>query len=235
MSRSPNESALQSAVLEGLSDARHYRRWLVGLAGPHLGDSPIEFGSGIGDYAAEWLPTVRQFTATEADEDRLLTLKRRFAAEPKVIVRSLRLPHDESGEHSGAVALNVLEHVADDVAGLRSMARMVRQGGRVALIVPAFPSAMSDFDRSIGHYRRYTIATMREGLIRADLDVEHVRYINPIGLINWYLAVKALRLTPHNGPLLRMFDRVVVPPSRWAERRFRPWFGQSVFAVARVR
>jgi len=234
MSRTSARSRWQSEVLEGLSDARHYRRWLADLTLPYLGKAPIEIGSGIGDYAQEWLPDVRQLTATEADEDRLLTLKRRFEHEPKVIVRSMSLPHQEEADYTGAVALNVLEHIADDVEVLRSMARLVRQGGKVTLVVPAFPSAMSQFDRSIGHYRRYTLASMRAALSAAGLDIEELRYINPIGLINWYVSVKALRLTPRNGRLLRMFDRLVARPSQWAERHYRPWFGQSVFAVARV-
>jgi hypothetical protein len=38
--------ALQSDVLEDLSDARRYRRWLADLARPYLGQHPVELGSG---------------------------------------------------------------------------------------------------------------------------------------------------------------------------------------------
>ena len=41
-------SQLQTDVLEGLSDARRYRRWLADIALPYLGDHPIEIGSGNG-------------------------------------------------------------------------------------------------------------------------------------------------------------------------------------------
>ena len=51
------DSKLQSEVLEDLSDARRYRRWLADLAQPFLGEDPIEIGSGTGDYALEWAPT----------------------------------------------------------------------------------------------------------------------------------------------------------------------------------
>jgi hypothetical protein len=46
---------VQSRVLEDLSKAVNYRRWLAGLAAPYLGDDPIEIGAGNGDYAVEWL------------------------------------------------------------------------------------------------------------------------------------------------------------------------------------
>ncbi len=235
-------SRLQSDVLEDLSDARRYRRWLADLARPYLGDDPIEIGSGTGDYAMEWQSDVKSFTATEADEGRYTALTQRFAHHDVVAVRFLLLGEPHGGgvyraagdtQHSAAVSLNVFEHIPDDVGALRATAALVRPGGAVILIVPAFPSAMSRFDLAIGHQRRYTTASMRAALTSAGLEIEQVRYVNPVGLLSWYATVKALRMTPHNGWALRTYDRTIVPLARLLDRLPIP-FGQSVFAVARV-
>lgn len=228
------DDALQSDVLETLTDAGRYRRWLADLARPHLGSHPVELGSGTGDYVVEWLPDVEHITATECDEDRLLRLKSRFADTGRVEVRELQLPTSESGGYTAAVALNVLEHVAQDVAAVRSMSRLVRPDGRVVVLVPAFGFAMSGFDRSIGHVRRYTRASLGEVFRQAGLADVGTRYVNPIGLVNWVLVVRLLGVTPRNGPLVRLFDRLVVPPQRLLERYLLPPFGQSVLAVGRV-
>ena len=225
---------MQSAVLEDLSEAVRYRRWLAGLARPYLGEHPIEIGSGTGDYALEWAPDVRRFTATEADETRLSALGARFADHPVVSTRRLLLGQvgdSPDGVHTAAVAFNVLEHIPDDVAALRAMAALVRPGGAVVLVVPAFPSAMSRFDRAIGHQRRYTRASLRAALTGAGLSVRRLRYVNPVGLMAWYVMVKALDRTPRNGPALRLYDRMVVPVARALDHLPVP-FGQSVFAVA---
>ena len=232
------DSRLQSDVLEDLSDARRYRRWLADLARPFLGQHPIEIGSGTGDFALEWVPSVVSFTATEADEHRYPALRDRFRAHPVVRTRFLLLgakadPDSTELGHTAAVAFNVLEHIPDDVAALRAMGELVEPGGAVVLIVPAFPSAMSRFDLAIGHQRRYTRRSLGVALASAGLVVEQLRYVNPIGLLSWYVTVKALRMRPRNGPLLRLYDQAIVPVARLADRAKIP-FGQSVFAVARV-
>jgi SAM-dependent methyltransferase len=234
------DSKLQSEVLEDLSDARRYRRWLADLVQPFLGEDPIEIGSGTGDYALEWAPTVRRFTVTEADELRFNALKVRFAEHSVIETRRLVLAGDGNANdeierrHSSTVAINVLEHIPDDVGALRTLSDLVRPGGAVILVVPAFPSAMSRFDRAIGHQRRYTKTSLRTALHQAGLAVAELRYVNPVGLIGWYVAVKALRRTPRNGALVRLYDRTVVPMARFLDRRFTVPFGQSVFAVART-
>ena len=231
------DSPLQSAVLEDLSEAVRYRRWLAALARPYLGEHPIEVGSGTGDYALEWVPHVDRFTATEAEESRRRTLGDRFAGHPVITTRRLLLGDETDtasgyAGHSAAIAFNVLEHIPDHVGALRHMGRLVRPGGAVVLIVPAFPSAMSRFDLAIGHQRRYTRASLDAALGEAGLDVERLRYVNPVGLLAWYVMVKGLDRTPRDGMALRLYDRMVVPLARALDRVPSP-FGQSVFAVAR--
>lgn len=227
------DTGLQSDILEDLVEARNYRRWLVDLALPHLGDDPLEVGSGLGHYAADWAAAgVPRWTASEADPGRLAGLRERFAGDPVVRVRELSVPISETAEHSSVVAYNVLEHIPDDVEALRAFAGLLRPGGRVVLVVPAFPSAMSRFDLAIGHQRRYRRRTLRAAAERAGLRVEVLHHVNCIGLLGWYVAVKGLKGRPQAGLLLTVYDRGVVPWLRKAEARTAPPFGQSLFLVA---
>jgi SAM-dependent methyltransferase len=224
----------QTEVLEDLAEAVNYRRWLSGLALPWLGDDPLEIGSGRGDYAAEWIESVGRFTASEADPPRLTALRRRFSDDPRVTVRELEVPIKEKASHSSVVAYNVLEHIADDVEALRALAGLVRSGGRLVILVPAFPVAMSRFDRSIGHYRRYTRGSLVGALAAADLSPLAVHYLNAPGLLAWIVAMRVLKMQPRAGTLLRLWDRLV-PGFASLERRWSPPFGQSLFAVATPR
>jgi SAM-dependent methyltransferase len=227
------DTALQSDVLEDLSEAVNYRAWLVALTLPHLGARAIEIGSGNGDYAGAWAESGVQITASEADPARLGQLKERFEADARIEVRELRAPIDVTGDYDAVVALNVLEHIPDDRGALRSFARLIRPGGAVVLIVPAFPIGMSKFDRAIGHQRRYRKESLGAALESAELTVEVLRHVNGPGLLAWIVGMRLLRMRPGSGPVLRIWDGRVIPRIRRREARHEPRFGQSILTVAR--
>ncbi|WP_433388687.1 class I SAM-dependent methyltransferase [Micromonospora sp. KLBMP9576] len=234
MAEITGDQRVQSEVLEGLATAVNHRRWFVELALPHLGDDPIEIGSGLGDYALEWAERLPRFTATEADPDRLVSLKERLADQPRIEVRQMLLPHSERGNYSAAVSYNVLEHIEDHVGALSSMRDLVRPGGNIIIIVPAFQFAMGPADVATGHVRRYTKKTLAAAMTDAGLTVEKIHYANALGLIGYFMATKVFRLMPKEGPMVKVYDTLVLPATKAVEQRVLPPFGQSVFAVARV-
>lgn len=228
------DQGVQGQVLEDLRQAVNYRQWLASLAVPWLGSNPIEIGSGVGDYAAEWSPSVTEFTASEAEPARLAALRVRFADDPRVLVRELQAPIVQEADYSSVVAYNVLEHIADDVAALRGFAQLLAPGGHVILLVPAFPFAMSRFDREIGHFRRYRRRGLAEALNAAGLQVLRLHYVNAVGLFAWTVGMRLLGLRPRAGRTLAAWD-ATVPAFRALENLAPPPFGQSLFAVAQTK
>jgi 2-polyprenyl-3-methyl-5-hydroxy-6-metoxy-1,4-benzoquinol methylase len=228
------DQRVQSEVLEGLSMCINHRKWFVSFAVPYLGDHPIEVGAGLGDYAEEWLNHAPRMTAAEAEAERLIALKDRFADEPRMEVRELLLPDPEPGDYSAVVSYNVLEHIENDVEALASMRGLVRPGGHVVIVVPAFQWAMSPADVATGHVRRYTKKTMRAAMTAAGLEIIKLHYANTFGLIGYVLTTKILRLMPGPGKIVWIYDRFIAPLTRAAERLVTPPFGQSVVAIARV-
>jgi hypothetical protein len=76
------------------------------------------------------------------------------------------------GIHASAVLLmDVIEHVPDDVEFLRDLLRRDFVGPESTFIVtvPAYPSLFSAHDVFLHHYRRYSMAGLRETLTRAGL------------------------------------------------------------------
>ncbi len=102
------------------------------------------------------------------------------------------------------------------------------------MFVPAFPFAMSRFDRAVGHYRRYRRGTLTRVFEAANLRMERIHYVNAPGLLAWFVGMRLLRMTPQDSWSVRLWDRFVIPVARAFESRVRPPFGQSLLAIGSV-
>lgn len=72
---------------------------------------------------------------------------------------------------------DVLEHMADDTAFLRTARQLVADGGRLYLTVPAYGFLWSDTDDMARHFRRYTLGGLARTLRSAGFEVEYATYI----------------------------------------------------------
>ena len=218
------------------ADQRRYRAFQLEMIEPHCGPSVLEVGAGLGEFAAQFRG-LRRHVVTDVDPDCVASLADRFRDRPEVSARQLDLTQGEialGDPVSTIVAINVLEHIEDDAGALRALASMVEPGGRIVLWVPGYEQLYGDFDRAVGHVRRYTPRTLRSAIVAAGLTPDLVRPVNLLGGIAWWLTVRRGGVGQPRPGLVRVYDRVVVPVTRFAERRVVPPFGQSVLAVAVV-
>ncbi|HEY3528445.1 MAG TPA: class I SAM-dependent methyltransferase [Nocardioides sp.] len=218
------------------ADQRRYRAFQHELIEAHCGPSVLEVGAGLGEFAAQFSGLERH-VVTDVDPAAVAAMAERFATRPEVEARVFDLAEgvlDLGKPVSTVVAINVLEHLDDDTGALRALAEMTEPGGRIVLWVPAYMQLYGDFDRAVGHVRRYTPATVRAVIRNAGLSAELVKPVNLLGGLAWWMAVRRGGVGAPNPGLVRTYDRFVVPVTRAVERRVTPPFGQSVLAVARV-
>jgi 2-polyprenyl-3-methyl-5-hydroxy-6-metoxy-1,4-benzoquinol methylase len=229
------DAACESAF--GVTAAPRYRQWEHELVAPFLGRSILEIGSGRG-YFSEKLAEgcFERLILSDHDEQCLERLRQTYADRSDVCVTRITLPGriDVGEPVESVVAMNVLEHIDDDTGALRDLAAVVRPGGRIVLWVPAYMQLYGDFDCKVGHFRRYTPATIGAVVERAGLRVRHARPVNFLGGVAWWVAVRRGGAGRPDPRLVWLYDNVLVPVSRTVERSLRPPFGQSVLCVADV-
>src|SRR5258706_3495592 len=150
------------------------------------------------------------------------------------------LPYDENS-FDLATGLDVVEHLDDDLAGLKEMRRVLRPGGRALLFVPAFMFLWGVQDDISNHRRRYTLPEMTQRLKEAGLTVERGSYANITCFVQILIGRLLMRLTglrpasENNitiGALNGLLGRVLGAENWWLRRLSFP-FGVSIVCVAK--
>lgn len=198
----------------------------------------VELGCGTGNV----LQTLGRFGAVigieHDDELRAVARANGLDVRSGTLPDAIPLPDDCA---DAVLLLDVIEHLDDDVAALRTARRLARPHGVVVVTAPAYPWLWSSHDRALGHRRRYTAATLARALGDAGLRATHVGYFNTV----LFPAIAAVRIakraagrrTHDLGHPPEVVNRMLA--SLFALERHlvvRPGlpFGCSVLAVARA-
>ena len=153
-----------------------------------------------------------------------------------------KLPYEDA-TFDLVTAFDVVEHMDDDLAGLREMRRVLRPGGRALLFVPTFMFLWGLQDDVSNHRRRYRLPELRRVLEQAGFEIERTTYANITFFLPILLVRKLMRLTgiktetentinvsALNGVLGRVFGA-----ESWLLKRMNLPFGVSGLCVARVK
>lgn len=92
-----------------------------------------------------------------------------------VIGRGERIPMRDAC-FDAVIALDVFEHIEDDAAAYREVARVLKPGGILVLSVPAFKSLWGPHDVALLHFRRYRLSEVRARLRKAGLEPRRLSY-----------------------------------------------------------
>ncbi len=190
----------------------------------------LDFGAGIGTMAL----LCRTHSITPDcleinDRLRATTEKRGF----RCFSALDEIPH----RYNGIYSANVLEHIADDVGTLKSLGSIMQDGAFIALYLPAFMCLYSEFDRSLGHHRRYERKEIIAKLTAAGFHLVEFRFVDSLGFFAW-LAAKYLghkrKLQLGSEWSLRIYDRLLYPFSKLIDALgAKVLFGKNMIVIAR--
>ncbi|HSF25871.1 MAG TPA: class I SAM-dependent methyltransferase [Blastocatellia bacterium] len=73
-------------------------------------------------------------------------------------------------------ALDVLEHLDNDLDAMRELLRVTKENGVLVITVPAYGFLWSEHDEALHHRRRYAASELRNKLTNAGFEVERITY-----------------------------------------------------------
>jgi len=211
-------------------------------------DEPIlEVGSGLSPMVTD----PRRVIYSDLSFSALQTLRQFRRGELFVVADATHLPF-KPGSFPQVICSEVLEHLPDDRAALRQIARVMKPGGSLILTFPHRRDYFAVDDRFVRHFRRYELREM-EGLLRevglAPLHVQKV--LGPLekmtmALLTWVISCMSRSRTGRESrgkrvawprfaaPLFTVFNRFYCLPV-WIDARLAPRTLASVLLIRAVK
>ncbi len=227
------------ATLDTISEAAQFNDWMAGIIMSWCHGEVIEIGGGIGNISRVFLKEGYSLTVTELREEYCELLKQQlgaFNSLRNIIQMDITDPHfDEKfsylfGTFDSVFALNVIEHIEDREKAIGNCRNLLKAGGSLVILVPAFQSLYNRFDLELGHYLRFTREKLSQLLEQNGFNVSHHQYFNTAGIAGWWFVGKIMKRKVIPGGSMRLYNRMV-PLFRILDFFTHKYFGLSIIQV----
>jgi len=181
-----------------LSPGLRLRRKQIGrhLRLDSLGSRILEVGSGSAPQSLAFVGSRRVFA--DVSFGQMLTLQK--VGFPCTVARGEALPF-AAESFDVVICTDVIEHIEDDWHCLKEMHRTLKCNGRLVLSVPHRMDYYGMADVSAGHFRRYELEALKEGLSKSF----RVESAFPVWGKRWCRLENALTKLDLISPTLRVY------------------------------
>jgi SAM-dependent methyltransferase len=227
--------------LEVMAFAENYHRWILQIFKPFLGTRVVEVGAGTGSFSELVLEhSLASLSLVEPSEAMYRILSRRInPPDAATHIKTYNTLFANVADHirvkqrpDSIIYVNVMEHIADDMAELRAVHRTLGAGGRLFIFVPALQWLFGSFDKQIGHFRRYSRTELESKCLGAGFRIIKSVYFDFVGIVPWGIKYRLMKSSTLEPRAVQLYDRYVVPASRAIESKIEPPIGKNLLLIA---
>lgn len=221
--------------LELFAKADRWKHYWISKIRPYVSGDVLEVGAGIGANTVRLVGGAeKRWVCLEPDPKLAEELRKRvesFQGEAAIEVRVGGTSSLSRTEPFDTILyIDVLEHIENDREEIDRAASLLKPGGHLVLLSPAHQWLFSPFDKAIGHYRRYTRATLR-AVIPRTLHTVKLLYLDSVGLLASTGNRFLLRESLPSAKQIFAWDKLMVRCSKFADPITGFNVGRSILGV----
>lgn len=237
MKKEIKEIDLEGLVtLNVIEKADHFNEWMYDIIRPNCNGRILEIGSGIGNISQFFIRDKQEIVLSDLRENYCEIIKQKY---PNNTIIKIDLVHNDFdneyknliGTFNTVFALNVIEHIENDVLAIANCKKLLKFGGKLTILVPAYQFLFCDFDVELEHYRRYTKSSLNTIIDKNNLKRKKTFYFNFIGIFGWFFTGKILKKKTIPEGQMGLFNKLV-PVFKLADFLTFRKIGLSVICVS---
>jgi SAM-dependent methyltransferase len=205
-------------TLEVISKANRFNQWMFETIEPYCSGKLLEIGSGIGNISKFFLEQGYQIALSDIRQNYCEYLQQKFSHQSNLIdILQLDLVDAEfqnkyeplREKFDTLFSLNVIEHIEDDALAIKNASYLLKKGGRLIILVPAYNWLFNHFDKALGHFRRYNRKSLIELFVQNRLKIRHVQYFNLAGIPGWFFSGRIQKNKTIPGTQMKFYNQLV--------------------------
>ena len=214
--------------LEYFDSSYNFRNYQLLLIKKYLKKKIAEVGPGRGGFVDCYEKYSKSIYLVEPDKKLFRFLKKKYFNR-KITIKNSIIDKIQN-KFNTILYFDVLEHIENDLKEVKLAKKKLKKNGFLIFSVPAFQVFYNNFDKSVGHYKRYNKKDFRLIATKTNLKIEKIIYYDSIGLL---LVMLGKIFNPSNKNLennIKIWN-FLIPLSKFIDLITFNKFGKSLLCV----
>ena len=167
--------------LDHFDSAFNFRKYQISLIKEFINGKFLEVGAGKGGLIPFYKNILKDITIIEPEKKLFKILKKKYSKN-KIKVKNQTIK-DVKKKYDTIIYYDVLEHIENDLNETKEAKKKLTKNGYLIFSVPAYQSFYSDFDKSVGHFKRYNKQDFVKLEKKTGLKIEKLAYYDSVGFL----------------------------------------------------
>ena len=216
--------------LEFFDAAKNWRKYQFENILKYINSSVLEVGPGTGNNVQYYRDKASEITLLEINKHMSNLLKYKFEGDQKITVQNSDI-YSQERKFDTILYMDVLEHIEDDKNEINRALEQLKPGGNIIFFVPAYQFLYSDFDKAIGHVKRYNKRFFFSFNKDEKISITGLKYFDSVG---FFMAVLNKLFNKNKketiGLGVKIWNKLIFL-SKIMDVIFLNKFGKSLFCV----